>query len=358
LFSTLCAALLLNGCGFLFGDDGVFPDNSSDYLNAAEASALVLPEDMDADLPADQYVIPELEFSNVLPDKYEVPRVEPLDNIESKGSVVIQSFKGEQWVLIKRSPAQTWPLVLQFLQSNQIPLLYSSAEKGVIETGWLRDKYAGTQDKFNNIQERSGDERYQFVLKHGVQRLTTEIVVKQADRKTEKLQGQLWKESSSQVRQENMVTLLAEHLAGSPDQSSHSLLAQGIGSVSKVSLEYHADGQPFIHLQLPFDRGWGSLKLALTKAGFVVDDLNREKGIYYTKFVPKAKKKKAGFIRRTFRFFAFWKSTKEETAFAQYQIRTVDKNSYLEISIARDGEPALQSNEQAFLLRKIVGKLS
>lgn len=357
---ALCAIFLLNGCGFLFGDEGLFPDRSGDYLNATESKPLVLPDELRTSLPEDTYSIPQLEFSNVLPEKFEVPRVDPLDNIESKGSVVIQKFKGEQWVLIKRAPAQTWPLVLQFLQSNQIPLLHADAEAGLLETDWLREK-TGTvgSGKEPGAGISPADERYQFVLKHGVQRFSTEIVVKQTNRQTQRIQGQIWDNSSANGRQENMVTLLAEHLAGSPDQSSHSLLAQGIGSVSKVSLEYHNNGEPYIRLQLPFDRGWGSLQLALTKASFVIDDLNRDEGVYYTKFKPKNKRqKKPGIIRRTFRFLTFRQPAKKESALDNYLVKAVDQDDFVQISIARESGPALQFNEQAFMLRKILGKLS
>jgi len=356
----LGAVFLLNGCGFLFGEEGFFPDRSGDSLNATESRPLVLPEDMQTSLPDDTYAIPQLDFSNVLPEKYEVPRIDPLENIESKGSVVIQKFKGEQWVLIKRAPAQTWPLLLQFLQSNQIPLLHADAEAGLLETDWLRErKDLVARGKESGADSTPADERYQFVLKHGVQSFTTEIVIKQTNRQAERNPGQLWDESSNVARQENMVTLLAEHLAGSPDQSSHSLLAQGIGSVSKVSLEYLDSGEPFIRLQLPFDRGWGSLRLALTKASFVIDDLNREEGIYYTKFKPKNRqKKKAGIFRRTFRFLTFRRPSEKESVLDSYLVKAVDQNNYVQISIARESGPALQLNEQAFMLRKILGKLS
>ena len=84
--ALLCTTFLLNGCGFLFGDDGMFPDKSSDYLRATESDSIVVPDELKAALPEDRYAIPNLEFSSVLPKKYEVPRVDSLDNIESKGT--------------------------------------------------------------------------------------------------------------------------------------------------------------------------------------------------------------------------------------------------------------------------------
>ena len=57
-------------------------------------------------------------------------------------------------------------------------------------------------------------------------------------------------------------------------------------------MQYDDAGNPYLALQLPFDRGWASLALALEKAAFRVDDLNRSEGIYYTTLSSKKSKKK------------------------------------------------------------------
>ncbi|NNL57792.1 MAG: outer membrane protein assembly factor BamC [Pseudomonadales bacterium] len=368
----LCGVLLTaSGCAALFGNDGLFPDRSNEYLKSRERPPLKIPEPENTASLNDAYPIPELAFAKVLPKRYEVPRVEPLDQVEGKGSVRIQRFAGDQWILVRRSPSQAWPLVLSFLQSNQVPLRRVDAEAGVIETdllvadasnasldSFLRAESSSTRASANGASRRTKrtdepvnkllKERYRFILKAGVQRNSAEIWVEHKA---------LQDESAGTARRENMVALLAEHLAGSPEQSSHSLLAQGLGSAAKVKLQYETNGEPFLQLQLPFDRGWASLGLALKKASFVVHDLDRSNGVYLAEYVERKKKRnKPGFFARLFGR----KPTDGEAAdnVASLAVKVLQQDDGITIKLQRREQPWLQANEQAFLLRKILHKLS
>ena len=367
----------LSGCSALFGDDGLFPDRSNEYLKSREQPPLKLLEPEKTAARYDAYPIPELAFAKVLPKRYEVPRVEPLDQVEGKGSVRIQRFAGDQWILVRRSPSQTWPLVLNFLQSNQVPLLRVDAEAGVIETDLLvADASNASLDSFLRAESSTqrqgpaapgrkskpaaaGDtdnllkERYRFVLKSGVQRNSAEIWVEHKALPTKPGIGAPGDDS----RRENMVTLLAEHLAGSPEQSSHSLLAQGLGSAAKVKLQYEKNGEPYLQLQLPFDRGWASLGLALKKASFVVHDLDRSEGVYLANYVERKKQaNKPGFFARLFgRNKADAKPDENPAALA---VTAAPAKGGVRIKLQRREQPLLKANEQAFLLRKILHKLS
>lgn len=372
-FRCLAIALLivsLSGCSYLFGENGLYPNRSNDYLKVQQSDPITIPEDKVVDSIADNYPIPELKFAKVLPKKYEVPRVDSLNDLEPKGSVKLQSFKSDQWVLVKRSPGQIWPLVLQFFESNQIPLVKTEADRGVIETDWLKvnelniesvsekrnkPRRKRTQDSVASV-DASLKERYQLVLKPGIQKNSTEIWVKQSTGTANTDREGFWTVSSSALRQENMAYLVAEHLAGSPDQSSHSLLAQGIGSASKVSLEYSNNGDPYLDLQLSFDRGWAALQSALEKASFEIEDLDRSNGIYYTRYIERKKKeKKPGYLKRMYRFIVRSKKVEQNTDFV---VKTVQQGESLIITLKSIEKPLLESNEQAFMLRKILNKLS
>ena len=100
----------LTGCETLFGKDGWFPDRSSDYLNATQSESLVLDDGSTAP-SSEEYPIPDLKYANVLPDSYEVPRVNAKVDIENKGSVRIQRFNDAQWILVQRSPSETLSLI-------------------------------------------------------------------------------------------------------------------------------------------------------------------------------------------------------------------------------------------------------
>lgn len=380
----LAVLVLLPGCSWLFGEEGMFPDRSNDYLKAQEAADIQLPDGVDPSLVVTDYPIPELALSQVLPKKFEVPRVEPLDTVDDKGSVRIQRFENQQWILVNASPGQTWPLIANFLNSNGIPLVIADGTRGLIETDWLAlnslDAVASEVDladlsRLNKPRDESADtnkvinktpvkEKYRFRLKAGIQKETTEITITQQQAGNQMVNGLEssaalnWREgSSSQLREDNMVKLLSEQLANSPNEASHSLLAQGIGSASKVSLKYNDQGQPYLDLQLPFDRAWASLGLALRKASYQVSDLDRSQGIYYAHYVVRAdREKKPGFFKR---LFSFGKSDKQAAKnIDPLRIQTSHNGSSLIISVQREAEPQLRANEQAFMLRRIQNKLS
>ena len=112
--------LLLASCSWLFGREGLFPDRSDEYLKTEASAPLELPDVMSEVVLNDDYPVPDLAVAQQLPEKFEVPRVEPLDTVENKGSVRIQRFNDQQWILVNAAPGQTWPLVRQFLASNDV----------------------------------------------------------------------------------------------------------------------------------------------------------------------------------------------------------------------------------------------
>ncbi|NND38609.1 MAG: outer membrane protein assembly factor BamC [Pseudomonadales bacterium] len=337
-------AALLPSCNALFGADGLYPSKANDYLKASEAPPLRFPESVTEPDIEDAYPIPSLQYSNVLPKRFEVPRVDALNAIEGKGSVRIQRFNDDEWILFQRAPSQTWPLVLHFLNSNQIALAQTDAKQGVIETELLSD-----------ASNAAGQlEAYRFELSAGVQKNSTEVRVQHFYRSRD---GQPVEQAGADLaRQKNMLKLLAEQLANSPDRSSHSLLAQGLGTASKVAMQYEKSGAPYLMLQLPFDRGWASLGLALRKASFEVSDLDRSEGKYFANYIDRTRKaeKKPGALTRLFKRDE--KPAQEQQSDLVVEARQTD--SGVKISLQRRAGAQLQANEQAFLLRKILQKLS
>jgi len=371
----LVSIVTLSGCSWLFGEEGYFPGQANDYLDAKESAEIVLPEGISAENIRDDYPIPELTLSQVLPVKFEVPRVEPLDMLDNKGSVRVQRFEQQQWILINASPSEVWPLVSNFLLSNNIVLITADGTLGLIETDWLSSSLIDTSVladidlanlAFSEPSERRPvkqaiKEQFRFKLKAGVQKNTTEILVTQ---RSIALNDSVdtapnWQQAStSQMREDNMVKLLSEHLASAPTQPSHSLLAQGIGSASRVIFNYDAEGRPYLALYLPYDRAWASLGLALKKSYFKVTDLNRSTGVYYVHSIPKAKKeKKRGFFKRLLGIGKVDESLPADEI-DPLSLNAQQDGTALIIYVQRETGPALRINEQAFLLRRIQGKLS
>ena len=372
-----CALLLLPGCSWLFGDEGLFTSRTYEYLSVEESRDLVLPDGMELPAIHDQYPIPAINTSQLPSAEFEVPRVQSLDSAEQKGSVKVQKFDQRQWILVNASSGQVWPLVANFLASNQIPVAVSNGNRGVIETDWLKDirsyevepsfsSFNASQSNSNRSSSanayRSGlegsRERYRFSLKPGVQKATTEIeITQQATTATSSsATSASWGNASSDSkREDNMINLLAEHLADSPNRASYSLLAQGIGSASKVKLLYDNSSEPYLSLSLPFDRAWASLGLALKKANFDISDLNRSRGFYLARSNGAASvKEEKGFISRLFS-----RSKDEEaTAAETLEFSARHNGSNLIIQVQSQTGSSLDIKEQTVILRRVQKKLS
>ena len=377
IFIIACALLLLPGCSWLFGDEGLFPSRTYDYLSVEESRDLVLPDGMELPAIHDQYPIPAINTSQLPSAEFEVPRVQSLDSAEQKGSVKVQKFDQRQWILVNASSGQVWPLVANFLASNQIPVAISNGKRGVIETDWLKDirsdevepsfsSFNASQSNSNRSSSanayRSGlegsRERYRFSLKPGVQKATTEIeITQQATTATSSsaTPASWGNASSDSKREDNMINLLAEHLADSPNRASYSLLAQGIGSASKVKLLYDNSSEPYLSLSLPFDRAWASLGLALKKANFDISDLNRSRGFYLARSNGAASvKEEKGFISRLFS-----RSKDEEaTAAETLEFSARHNGSNLIIQVQSQTGSSLDIKEQTVILRRVQKKLS
>ena len=89
--AALCTLLVCcSGCGYLFGDEGVFRDKSEDYKKAPEVPVLQVPRDKNGSALHEIYAIPPVDEKLVPPGKFAVPRPEPL----VAGAAVLQRDAG------------------------------------------------------------------------------------------------------------------------------------------------------------------------------------------------------------------------------------------------------------------------
>jgi outer membrane protein assembly factor BamC len=97
----------------------------------------------------------------------------------------------------------------------------------------------------------------------------------------------------------------------------------GLSSLREVS-----GGSTIIVMNDPFDRSWRKVGLALESAGLVVDDKDREKGIYYLRPVRLDR----GWLDK----LMFWKS--DEDTSRHYRVKIKDGGTTCEVSITdQDG---------------------
>src|SRR5207244_12662128 len=128
-----------------------------------------------------------------------------------------------------------------------------------------------------------------------------------------------WKltEPNPELEAEMLQRLLVR--LGTPEQVAQAAVNKP-AEVSSAKVETRADGLPMLAFDDPFDRAWRRVGLPLDRVGFTVVDRDRQKGMYFVRYVDadgSPSKKDDGWLSK----LAFWRS--EDTSRFQEQYRVV-----------------------------------
>jgi len=278
-------AMSVTGCGYLFGDKGVFRDRSEDYKKAPQTQPLVVPEGMQSVPLRDMYVIPPVQDSFLSQGEFEVPRPVPLSTGAGSEVVRIQKLGDDSWALIGVAPGQVWPEVRNFMSASGMQIARADAQAGIMESNWL------------TVEGQPLTSRFQFRIDQGVQRGTSELHVLQM---SQAANAAPWPDKSDDPAQAaQMLQAVAQFLADSSESAPVSMIAeQGIAAGGKITLVDVPQGESYLRLELPFDRAWASLGLALGKSGFEITDKDRSSGLYYVRYLGQAAEGEKGWWAR------------------------------------------------------------
>jgi outer membrane protein assembly factor BamC len=342
----VCAATsllsVLSGCGYLFGDQGVFRDTSEDYKRAPEVPAIAVPQGKNTESLQEAYPIPEVQDSMLMAGKFEVPRPTPLVAGAADEMVRIQKLGEANWALIAEAPGQVWPQVRSFLTSAGISIARIDARSGIIETGWME------------LQDQPMASRFRVRIEQGVQRGTSELHVLQMIQAGD---IENWPATSDDPEQETeMLQALAQYIANSADTAPVSMVAnQQIDAAGKITLKESPGGEAYIALELPFDRAWASLGRALTKSTFEITDRDRSTGVYYTRFLGPESQEEDGW------FDWLWDSDEEHPYAGRAFNVTMEAVNATSVTIhlrPQDAEAALDLRDQQAMLSLIKGNIN
>lgn len=274
--SLFILCLALNGCSWLFGKDGVFPDRSNDYLKADSLPPLQVPSTVDQRVLGQLYQVPVINKAEFeYPREFVAPRPEALSANVYSERVKIQRLGEKRWIYVNTSPSEVWPRVRNFLNNNGLAVDTTDAQRGLIETAWLQ------------FQQQPGL-RHKFLLRieQGVQPESTEIHILHlsADINAPAPTEIEWPTTSSDgEREQTLIQDLANNLADEVNAGAASLLAQTIGGGSKVSV-VSRNQEPKLRMELEMLRAWATLTFALQQEGFRTVEENNEARIFYVDY--------------------------------------------------------------------------
>ena len=270
-------------------DKGLFVDARDDYLNAAPAEPLVVPEDLSAMRVADTWPIPDLANPNAAAKVFpkEAPRPEVLVG-RDLDAVKIQKLGTRSWMVLGDSPAQVWPLLKQFLADNGVGIGQEDPPQGVIESEWIvvadrdyadvvrsaiRDGRAKHVEGGGEIEP--GRDRLRFRVERGIRRGSSEVHISHL-----RAVGLSDTESPAVLEVEaEVIKTVAEYFAAGITQAAVSMVGRDIAARSKADIIKDDGGYPALYLNVGFDRAWATVGQALERAEIVVQESDAEEAV-------------------------------------------------------------------------------
>lgn len=275
-YVTFVAVLLLalSGCG-------VLKQLGSDYTDSTTTNTLEAPPDL---------VTPEWENSLNIP-KTANDRVSALETREpALGAVVLPEFleirvrrEGPtRWLEVDTDPVTLWPLLRKFWQDEGFGIAEDEPVLGYIETQWLqnldrfqdtrssRESFDITSEKFRVRLERQPNAVTNiFLTQRGV-----EVAAINADDQI------LWKPQPPNGEREAVMMIRLMEFLGTSKEEAELKFSTSDSQFLYLDVK-DIEGVPVLMVGDVFSRVWRRTGVALDRSGLVVEDHNRNKGIYF-----------------------------------------------------------------------------
>lgn len=320
-----------------------FIDNTSDYKGAGRSKPLEVPPDLTSVNSSDAYSVPGGSTTyNTYNQGQEGQEVGVEKVLPTSEGVRLEKAGAQRWLVVNASAEKIWPVVREFWIDQGFAVRVENPDTGVMETEWIEadaikaaddkknigEKFDQWLDKLSGIADRR---KFRTRLERGEKEGTTEIYM------THRTVGTAPDDGKSRVRtnygevdtgyrfdgaktenkqEANDGDLDAELLRrlmvklGVEEKRAQQIVANPVIE-KRADVVKESDSSVTLNLNDSYDRGWRRVGLALDRVGFVIEDKDRSKGLFFVRYadveIDDTGKKKKGLIDT----LAFWKDDDE-----------------------------------------------
>ncbi|MDG9668578.1 outer membrane protein assembly factor BamC [Hahella sp. CR1] len=321
-------------------------DRSNQYMQAERGDPLVVPEWYSTRRLQDRFPVPHAEKAFVASKDFVVPPPPAPGSDLLQEHFAIKKTADDIWLLASEPPGKVWPALKRYWESIGGSVAEVDTAEGRMQVSLPMNSLKASEFVSKmQLQPYVNNEQLQLQVRvqQGLKRLSSEVRVT--------VQGMPLMGPTPQ--QESLLTDMRQYMSDQGESlGSYSLVAQNIGGESRVSLVENAD-QPYLRVDLNYDRAWFALGQALNDSRIPVIDINRSEGVYFVRFVEKEHEKNTS-------WWSGWFGGKEEEKLSdRFNFRVL-------LSPADDGvhissEPTSSDvgrQEQLILLNKILDNMS
>ncbi len=356
LSALFLAVVALAGCGTMD-----FEGKRVDYKSTTvKVPPLEVPPDLTAPATEDRYSIPDSGEESVATysdfARGGSPQARAAAVLPEVKSVHLERSGSQRWLVAGDRAENVWPLIKAFWQEKGFVIKLENPQAGIIETDWAENRAnipkGGLRSVigkvFDGLYDSGKKDMYRTRLERSKDGGSTEIYISyygkeevlDKDGNTSK-----WQSAPNDPEMElAMLQMLMAKLGGDAEAQAKAQAAPAASAretATAPKLQELANGGKVILLGEPFDKSWRKVGLALERAGIVVDDKDRSKGVYFVRVESAAKEK--GWLDK----LAFWR--KEDAGKpARYQVTVQESSAGCEVA-ANNGNGEINPDTQRII---------
>lgn len=362
LLPLLLSAATLSACS----TDSIVPDRRIDYHNSRPGNSLEIPPDLASLSPDQTMTIPApgqgaslSEYGNGPSVGLNAPVLPQVQDVE------IRREGGQRYLVVQNVPPDAlWYKVKEFLISNGLSLTKEDPATGIMETQWAENRAdipddgirailkkavdfaysAPTRDKFKLRFERAGKSGSALYITHyGMQEVS-----KGRDNETTRWEGR----PNDPELEAELLNRLMISLGASKQAAAAELAKGGAGTPgARVSRTQGADGSERLVVRQDYDNAWRLVGLTLDNGQFIVEDQDRQRGLYRVEYRDPDEREAApsgGLLSS----LGFWKDN-APTPGSRHHVRLAGQDGQTVIVVQTpDGQP--DRSESAKLLLSVL----
>ncbi len=354
--TLISAAISLTACGTLDAD-------KVDYRSATSVKAPTL------DVPPDLTQLSKDTHYAVVGGTVSasgMKSVQPVANLAPAmaiapvaiGDVRIERAGNQRWLVVKRPAEKLWEPIKEFWQENGFLLAVDQNTLGIMETDWaenraklpqdfiratlgkLLDSLYSTaeRDKFRTRLERNPAGETEIFISHRGMVETFKDNLKEST---------VWQPRAIDPELEaDFLRRLMIKLGATQEQAKTLVAASDVAK--KTAVVTTENGQPAIRIEEGFDNAWRRVGLALDRTGFTVEDRDRNRGVYFVRYVPlSADNTEPGFFSKLF------SSSDKNPDAAKFQIAVRSVANVTTVSVL-NAKGAIETSASAQRIVKVI----
>ena len=263
--------------------------------------------------------------------------------------VSLERNGAQRWLLVKDSAQNVWPVVMAFLHETGLSIKSEDMAAGIIETDWAENRASIPQGVirstigkvFDGMYSSNQLDQYRVRLERAKDDVGTEIYITHRG-KEEMLEadgsGSKWqtRESDPALEAEMLQRLMVRFGGTTPAQAAAASGETSQASTGTANLLEIFDGSSVIVINDAFDKSWRRVGLAIERAGLVVEDKDREKGVYFLRTAQAEK----GWLDT----LQFWKDDADSNV--RYRVNVKDGGASCEVSVTDQNGVSSDASKQ------------